>query len=126
MLCHTAPHLKRLHLSYATGITDLVSGPLQKLRLLEDLWLDGTQITDAALVPLQNLTLLTELGLASTKGITDAAFKHLPQRHPLLKRLELGHTSITDVGVGYLQPCRNLKTLHLNHTDITNVALQHL
>ena len=79
----------------------------------------------SSLIPQDKLD-SAELGLVSTKGITDAAFKHLPQRHPLLKRLELGHTSITDVGVGYLQPCRNLKTLHLNHTDITNVALQHL
>jgi len=84
-----------------TPITDAGLEQLQRLSLLEKLYIDENQITDAGLERLQGLRQLQVLSLCGN-AITDSGLEHLKGLSKL-QQLWLGKTQVTEEGVKKLQ-----------------------
>jgi outer membrane protein assembly factor BamB len=111
-------------------ISDAGLRHLSGLRQIEALDLYGNKVTDAGLVHLQGFSRLRELRL-SLLPITDSGLARLK---PLaaLERLDLLHAegfagpTITDAGLPFLAPLRNLRALNLTGARVTDVGLESL
>jgi internalin A len=115
------PKLQSLNLSG----TAIGAGPLRalsSLRELEVLHLGWTAIGDADLVHLAPLVKLRHLKLSGT-SITDAGVRSL--RLPILERLELDETAISDAAIEALEASAfaSLRHLDLSYTRITPAAV---
>ena len=75
-VAHIAKHrnLKKLFLSY-TKTTDVGLKEIQSLKLVDRLWLEGTQITDAGMDGFRKMPNLAELGIAYTAVTSDGLMK---------------------------------------------------
>jgi hypothetical protein len=80
---------------------------LNKMNLLQGLWLDGRMVTDKGLAPLR-LTPISFLYLRNTQ-LSDAGLARLAQPHPSFQNLRsvgILNTKVTDAGTEALQKAR--------------------
>ena len=77
------------------------------------------QLTHNCIDPLKNQKELKFLDLSNNRLITDMACKKIGESFPLLERLNLYNTSVTDKGLEYLLGLTSLRRLHLGGTDVT-------
>lgn len=140
------PKLKRLRsLSVAlTGITDEAMKHVGAVGTMRWLYLDSTAVTDQGLIELSELSELETLSLvslqvskASLGQLTCHNLKNLYLRHstirdddleatsrfPLLDRLCLDNTALTNAGLKHLVGLEDLKELDLSGTKITDECL---
>lgn len=111
------PGLKELTLS-KTNLNDDFCQVITPLKRLTHLNLKGNRdLSDKSIIPIcKSLTELQNLHLANT-GITDDAMLTIASlRH--LKTLMLGHTAISDVGIGHLRS-NSLERVSLIYTNVT-------
>ena len=104
---------------------------LGRLCGLEGLGLDGTSITDVSVERIveetrhrRGLRQLDGLHLGHTR-VTDAGLGHLKAMYRL-ESLGLEGTRITDAGLANLGGLRRLRSLWLNDTQITDAGLEHI
>ena len=121
---------------------------LSKMGTLKYLRIAGDNFTDAGMAHLKDVSSLRILHAGSLMMITDEGIKHLSE-HPLLERinfhwnrnitnesarylgrmrslkmLDVIHSQIDDVGVGYLSKCKTLEYPMLPRNAITNAGLE--
>lgn len=127
--------LRDLDLGY-NPITDAGLQHLGGLSQLEDLNLSGTQVTIDGVPHLYGLP-LQELALGIEPArFDDASLRILEPLHltgfklggmgATPGRIDLESTSITDDGLRYLTPARDLDTLDLSQTRVTDEGLKHV
>ena len=98
--------------------------PVEHLREVEALVVDGPFVTDDALPHLRGLTNLVKLGLRSTR-VADFGQAHL-KGLTNVTTLDLSSPEVTDAGLAHLKGLTNLTTLDVCKTQVTDAGLAHL
>jgi internalin A len=98
--------------------------PVEHLREVEALIVDGPFVTDDGLPHLRGLTNLVKLSLRSTR-VADAGLAHL-KGLTNLTTLDLSSTQVTDAGLAHLKGLTKLLLLDLRGTQVTVAGVKEL
>lgn len=106
-------------------ITDQSGARLDRWKSLQSLWLEDCRITDKTVASLGRITALRVLSLRRCPRISDQGIAYLlPLRN--LEELALSSTAISDLSMDVLVQLPNLRRLTLSETKITGEGLKKL
>ncbi|MEA3477351.1 MAG: hypothetical protein U9R60_04170 [Bacteroidota bacterium] len=120
-----------VHLRAFTGL-EIISVPpwmtnaglvhIATLQNLKGLYLSKSLVNDQGIASLPTMSTVENVILSST-GVTNSSMQILNQKFPSMKILNVGSTSVNDLGLTYIDPNTNLEVLMLNRGNFTDACI---
>lgn len=120
-----------VHLRAFTGLEMLTVPPwmtnaglvhIATLQNLKGLYLSKSLVNDQGIASLPTMSTVENVILSAT-GVTNSSMQILNQKFPSMMILNVGSTSVNDLGLTYIDPNTNLEVLMLNRGNFTDACI---